>query len=101
MLRGNSEDLILAVLKAFERVGDASALPSVERLATALGKTSAERRIREAALECLPFLRWRIEQMHATQTLLRSANPPDTPPAVLLRPSYAPCVPANARRSVA
>ncbi|MCS6777209.1 MAG: hypothetical protein RMJ43_08125 [Chloroherpetonaceae bacterium] len=84
-------ELALAVLKAYEQVGDASALPEVERLASVPDPKDARfRQVVEAARECLPYLKVRVEQERASQTLLRASNPAHTDRAAsdaLLRPA--------------
>jgi hypothetical protein len=78
--------LIIAILKAYEQVGDESALPFVERLAEG-EKAGKNREVREAAQACLPFLQERVELERSRQTLLRAASASDTPSDVLLRPA--------------
>ncbi len=80
-----SADFVVAVLKALEQVGDAKALPSVQRLAEMKAKTPEQERVRDAALACLPFLQARADQQRAEETLLRAAGVSETPPEVLLR----------------
>jgi hypothetical protein len=78
--------LVLAILKAYEQVGDGSALPFVERLAS--GRSAGvSREVREAAQACLPFLQERAERERASRELLRAASASDTPSDVLLRPA--------------
>jgi hypothetical protein len=78
--------LIIAILKAYEQVGDESALPFVERLAKG-EKAGVNREVREAAQACLPFLQERAERERASSELLRAASASDTPSDVLLRPA--------------
>lgn len=79
----SSAALIVAILKAYEQVGDESALEPVRSLLTALNP-----RVQEAATECLPFLESRIAQQRASQTLLRASSPIETAtPDMLLRPA--------------
>ncbi|HLV81425.1 MAG TPA: hypothetical protein VKT32_14155 [Chthonomonadaceae bacterium] len=84
---------IVAVLKALEQIGDATALPTVELLAFSARQPD----VRIAAQECLPFLRARAEQTgqmllrpagaDTAEILLRStADLRDPLPAHLLRP---------------
>jgi hypothetical protein len=80
-------DFLLAILKALEQVGDASALPPVQRLAEGAGHTYNQRRVRRAARECLPYLEARAEQQRASQTLLRASSAVATTPQMLLRPA--------------
>ena len=91
----------MAILQAFAQVGDSSALPIVEKLAREEAKTVDQRRIQEAAQECLPALRLRAQKErdphtllratgsagNDTETLLRAATTvQETPPEQLLRP---------------
>lgn len=66
--------LVLAILKAYEQVGDEEAIPSVEKLAAGQGYGARSRDIREAAKACLPYLQQRAAQQHARQTLLRASG---------------------------
>lgn len=80
------------VLSALEQVGDVSSLPFVEQVAEGKGVANdfmaAERdRIQQAARECLPALRLRVEHLRQTQTLLRASDGNLTPPDMLLRPA--------------
>jgi hypothetical protein len=89
-------ELTLCVLKALQQVGDATALPLVQRLYT-LGvplrwrlpdkyyKCSQVAEIRWAALECLPFLTAQVEKTQQAQTLLRPAQAEAYRPETLLR----------------
>lgn len=82
--------LMLAILKAWEQVGDASALPVVERLARSSALTNRQRRVRDAALQCLPYLHNRADATRGHQTLLRASSPSEIAPVeVLLRPAQA------------
>lgn len=76
-----------AILKALEQVGDETAVPYVERLASSPGITRARREVRDAARECLPALYSRSEQVHASQTLLRASVQEEDRAAMLLRPT--------------
>ena len=110
-LRGVDEDFTLAILKAYEQVGDAKAVPVVERIANHNPRNAGQRRIQQAAEECLPLLRANLGEVASTQTLLRAStrqtNMPDTllrpvlassstPPAELLRVSQADDMPPSA-----
>jgi hypothetical protein len=80
--------LAVAILKAYEQVGDARSLPAVERLADGRGRGRHDRRLRAAADACLPYLRARAQAERDAQTLLRPASGPgEADPAVLLRPA--------------
>jgi hypothetical protein len=87
-LHGRNTELVLAILKALEQVGDDKALPHVEKLAEGEGVVRGDfSRIREAAQACLPALQQRAEWERSRQTLLRAASASDTPSDVLLRPA--------------
>lgn len=78
-------ELRIAILKAFEQVGDESDLAVVEKLCSREAKTDRGKRIRDAALECLPFLKIRVVASNASNTLLRGSSNPDNS-ETLLRP---------------
>lgn len=80
-------DLKIAILRAFEQVGDSRALPLVERMAEGTGRTERQRRLREAAQHCLPFLQERAAQEPFRQTLLRASLAAGVAADVLLRPA--------------
>jgi hypothetical protein len=75
--------LQIAILKAFEQVGDSRSLPVVANLAM----SGVRPEVRAAAEECLPFLQARVEQERASQTLLRAASAGGSDPSGLLRAS--------------
>jgi len=95
--------LILAVLDALKQVGDARAIPAVERLIAmpyfinvivriserwhyrAIG--DSVRRVRSSAEECLEVLRVRAKLERDRNTLLRPAERSDGEERVLLRPA--------------
>jgi|SRR5579871_626403 len=77
----------IAILKAFEQVGDSKALPIVERLARSKARTPAEKRIQAAARECLPFLQARVAQETAPLTLLRASHRSQAGSESLVRPA--------------
>lgn len=84
-------DLTLALLRAFEQVGDYHALPHVEALAQRTAKTGArEAIIHEAALACLPYLRMEAERARGAQTLLRPSSLADVPADDLVRSANPP-----------
>lgn len=99
LLRMADASLGVAILKALEQVGDARAIPTVERLAESpkrrrawavyLDAETPQERLREAAAACLPYLRTRAEQERLRNTLLRPAQGPDSPADILLRPASA------------
>jgi hypothetical protein len=86
-LEGSDKQLILAILRALEQIGDEKAVPYVERLAE---KAGGDRQIRETATACLPYLEARAATQRASRTLLRpsSASAVATPASnTLLRPA--------------
>jgi hypothetical protein len=83
---GKNTELILAILKAFEQVGDGRDLPTVKKLAAGKGTAAKDARIQEAAQSCLLYLQERLEGGPG-QTLLRPADRPDSPEETLLRPA--------------
>jgi hypothetical protein len=99
-LEGKNLELILSILKSFEQIGDWKELSYVERLAAGLGKgqVAREKRVRQAASECLPFLQARMEKSLPSITLLRAASAPAPPSDNLLHPSTAPSVPLSTLR---
>lgn len=76
---------ILAIMKAYEQVGDASAIPIVARLATINPSNDCQRTIQQAAQERLPLLTARVSSLEPEQTLLRASAPGDSTPDTLLR----------------
>jgi hypothetical protein len=75
----------IAILTALAQIGDGSALPIVIRLANGKAKREGQRRIQEAARDCLPALQQLVQQEGHRQTLLRAAAPSDAAPDTLLR----------------
>ena len=86
-LRGRHSDLIRAILKAFEQVGDAQAIPHVKPLVNCPVWIANYGRIRQEAQECLAFLEIRAEEQQAERTLLRPGHALDGTGEHLLRPS--------------
>jgi hypothetical protein len=89
-LERENADLVIAILKALEQVGDSQALPVVQRLADGERWAAASSRIRVAAQECLPALLLRSEEERSRQTLLRASSGAETeltPSDMLLRPA--------------
>ncbi len=74
-----------AIMKAYEQVGDSSAIPFVQRVKNETRETLRK----QAAERCLPFLVQRAETEKLRQTLLRAAdgNTQTTAPNMLLRPA--------------
>ncbi|MCW3051769.1 MAG: hypothetical protein JWN14_939 [Chthonomonadales bacterium] len=86
-LRGKNSALILAILKAWEQVGDTKAIEEVEKLATGRGYGGHNPKIALAAQECLPYLRQSAERQQIGSQLLRPSDGNLTPSDVLLRPA--------------
>lgn len=86
-LRGKNIELILAILKAWEQVGDTSAISEVEKLAAGRGHGGRNPKVVAAAEECLPFLRQSAERQQVGAQLLRAADAGPVSPDTLLRPS--------------
>ncbi len=80
--------LVLAILKALEQVGDEAALPYVKKLAEMDVGRGTELQVRVAALACLPFLEQRIQKQWATETLLRPSAAGGASSEILLRPAH-------------
>ena len=72
----------LAILKAYEQVGDASALEAVETLLA----RNTDPTLHEAAETCAGYLRQNMERVQEVQTLLRASTLPEHRNE-LLRPS--------------
>ena len=77
----NGEAWNVTVLRALEQIGDASAAPFV--LPLTKSKNAA---IRQAALDCLPFLQDREAQERMSKNLLLASSAEENP-AILLRPA--------------
>ncbi|HLK60665.1 MAG TPA: hypothetical protein VKU00_29145 [Chthonomonadaceae bacterium] len=86
-LNGQDTQLSLAILKAFQQVGDLHALPVVEKLARGEGRTAQNIELQQAAQECLPFLIARIENEREQHQLLRASGSSAAAPDTLLRPA--------------
>ena len=79
--------LARTAVNAFRDIGDAGALPVVEKLANGEG-TGKDYAVRSAAFECLPYLKEVARQEETHRTLLRASAPGELPQA-LLRPASA------------
>ncbi len=79
--------LKLAALKALEQIGNKDSIPVVQRLADMKPRTDLHRQLKEAALECLPYLEARLGIDSAKTTLLRGSTPEISPQDTLLRPA--------------
>lgn len=75
----------LAILKAYAQVGDAAAIPVVERIAKHKPRNEKQQQLQQAAQECLPLLRANAGGVDTTQTLLRPSLPDTNTPDTLLR----------------
>ena len=80
-------NLVVAILRGLEQVGDEEAIPYVQKLAHRPAMSDAERRVRAAANECLPALRERLGREGAGGLLLRAARSPESEVESLLRPA--------------
>ena len=77
--------LKIAILKALEQVGDSEAILYVERLAAGEGAAEWSPEVRQAAIDCLPYLQERARHESSKQTLLRSADSTGATAKTLLR----------------
>jgi hypothetical protein len=88
---GDNMELLLAVLKALEQVGDERAIPAVKRLIQGefdVVRPSHRASIKKAAADCLPYLQQNAERFQQANTLLRpSSSENAAAPAELLRPA--------------
>jgi hypothetical protein len=85
---GRDGALALAILEALQQVGDKAAIPYVERLARSTALTPTQRKVRQAAEECLPYLRISADNQQASQSLLRASAQENVPADALLRPVF-------------
>jgi len=79
-------DFVLAILAAWEQVGDFEAIPYVERLANGEGAAGGVTNVREAARAALPTIREAAKRTAISGVLLRPADSGDDG-AALLRPA--------------
>jgi hypothetical protein len=86
-LRGRNKELMLAILKAWEQVGDSTAISDVQNLAEGRGAGGRHPEIVRAAQECLPALRQSAGRVQIGSQLLRPSDGNMTPSGVLLRPA--------------
>ena len=86
-LRGKNTELTVAILKAWEQIGDERAIEEVEKLARGRGRGGSSPTVVVAAQECLPFLRQSAERQQIGSQLLRPSDGNLTPSDVLLRPA--------------
>jgi hypothetical protein len=78
-------DLKLAILAAYEQIGDPLSVPVVERVAAGLPKGIRDPNVERRAAEALPGVRAAAERVRASQTLLRPVE--SVPTDTLLRPA--------------
>lgn len=78
-------ELAISILKALEQIGDTAAIPFVQKLAQGAG----EERVRQAAIECLPYLERLEAERLSRETLLRASSAANVgaPAETLLRPA--------------
>jgi len=88
LVKRRSPELALAILAAYEQVGDEKSVELVERIASAQIPAIKDHRVIKRAAEVLPALRHRAELVRAAQTLLRPADKADAD--ILLRPASGP-----------
>jgi hypothetical protein len=81
----NIPDFYSAALKALQQVGDEKSLPIVEMLSRGDGMAAYYPGLKVQAAETLPFLRQRVEQTRANQTLLRASAAEEAGADTLLR----------------
>jgi hypothetical protein len=86
-LGGKNAEMSLAILSAYEQVGDGRDIAAVQRLAMSVRRKPRDLAIGQAAEQCLAYLLLRAETQRAAQTYLRAACASDSPELALLRPS--------------
>jgi hypothetical protein len=89
LLKHRKPELVIAILKALQQVGDAKSLEPVEKLAGGQGRTGRDGRVVNAAVDCVPALKLRAQAERDAQTLLRPVLSGD-PEGTLLRPAHGP-----------
>jgi hypothetical protein len=77
-----NQDLVKAILLAWQQVGDEKAIPVVESLAH---NDKRPPELRRAAEHCLPYLRQSAADLKSAQTLLRASDAGGSNPEELLR----------------
>ena len=80
-------DLVRNVVKTMGWIGNSHSLPVIEAFAVGKGRATQDRRLQEAAQNCLPLLRERVRQETSQQTLLRASDSSSTNLGTLLRPT--------------
>jgi hypothetical protein len=84
---GQAVDLRVAILKAFEQIGDSRSLSYVEKLAAGSGRTAGQRRVKQAAMDCLPFAQQLAAKDRESHSLLRPSGDGIDTDQMLLRPA--------------
>jgi HEAT repeat protein len=85
-LDGDDPDLAIAILAAMQQIGDARVL---RRVAFLIDSPVHYESVRNAAWECLPQVKLRLQEAQEAQGLLRPAQAETGVAADLLRPAYA------------
>lgn len=85
LLKHRSAELSLAILTAYEQVGDPTSVPVVEKLAAGEVRRIRDDRVSQRARHVLPVIRKRAEKVRAAQTLLRPVETAGSD--TLLRPA--------------
>ncbi len=86
---GRHAGFLVNLLKALEQVGDDAAMPYVQQLAKAIPTSTQQRRVCDAARECLPYLELRADLNRNSQTLLRASSAFSVGADMLVRPASA------------
>ena len=79
--------LAVPTLKAWEQIGGKEELPIVEKLAKGDIFSQDTPKIRNAAADCLPYLRVNVEAEKQRETLLRASSQSEENESILLRPA--------------
>lgn len=85
VVKRRNADLTMAVLAAYEQIGDETSVELVERIAAGEVKGIGDQRVIAYAGEILPAMRRNAELVKAAQTLLRPADAAESD--MLLRPA--------------
>ena len=86
-LMGKNPELVLAIVRALEHVGDSRAISGVEGLASGNGIANADERMQAVAGQTLLVLQERAETERVRSTLLRASASSEAGADILLRPS--------------
>lgn len=86
-LKSGSVEFVVAILKAYQQIGDPRAIPFVERLATGEGKAAKDARVQAEIPITLEYLRQAKAREEASHTLLRASSGFEIPSDLLLRPA--------------